>query len=267
MVKHRFLLALFAAIVLVNVYTVRCFAEFPSTNHWDSLSEAGWNCVNRSNGQATIDSGTNTPDPGNALKFTFPAGWVAGGEPAHCWNMYGAAKSEVWVLFYFKFSSNYYWNSVRNKIAYQWIGPDSGNNHFIGLQGSRHVVWEMQGAESRLMGSNTGYDPRIEAGQWYKIKMHAVINTPGVGDGTAEIWVNDQKLMRYSDVMFRSGNEGGMGFDELTFTPVFGGMSGEVKPAADYLWIDHVVISSTDPGGGPGLYSKVPSPPTLLKIE
>jgi hypothetical protein len=52
----------------------------------------------------------------------------------------------VWFQFRFMWSATYDFNDIRNKMFYQWIDPDSSNNHFIYTSGGGgHVGFEMHG--------------------------------------------------------------------------------------------------------------------------
>jgi hypothetical protein len=245
-----------APFLLAMLVAAPCGADFPSTSHWDSVDEGGWACIDRNTTDFPgthhgVAGGTGTPDPESAYFVFFPEGWPYGGEPAHCWNTYPEPQTEVWLQFWFMWSAGYDFNGIRNKMFYQWIGPGSSNNHFIYTSGGGgHVGFEMQGAESGTWESNTGYDPFIDSGVWYKGKAHFVLNSPGADDGVFQLWIDDGLVIDLADVRYRAADEGDKGFHEMSITPVYGGMGGGDVSHDQYLYVDLTILSATDPGGG-----------------
>jgi hypothetical protein len=98
---------------------------------------------------------------------------------------------------------------------------------------------------------NASYNPTISAGQWYKLSARFKMNTPGVLDGICQIWIDDQLVLNHNDIGYRSSTQAGIGFREMTITPVFGGTGGSSKAATDYQWYDRPMAQAT-PFGGTG---------------
>jgi hypothetical protein len=70
------------------------------TTHWNDLNASpgqnnsdGWNW---NYGGASIDSSTNTPDPPNALRFTYPAGYPSGNAPDIVVYNFPSPTTELW---------------------------------------------------------------------------------------------------------------------------------------------------------------------------
>lgn len=261
----------FFSILITLFFTTNTNADFSSTTHWNSTSEEGWGCTNYQGpggswpgNHGLIDGSISTPDPSNSLRVVYPKGWPNGYVPYECWNTFGPF-DEVWLEFYFRLSDNFFLHPVLQKLIYDWIGPDSKANHFIYVRGSWKMGLQMQGGESRNYWSNTGYDPIISRGTWYKVRAHYVINTPGIANGEFQMWINDKKVMDYNTVTWRSSSDSGKGFYKFDLAPVFGGnVEGLTKPAEDYISYDLMTISATGemPAGG-----KIPESATGIKIE
>ena len=241
------------------------FGEFAATTHWNSMTESGWNCTDRTPGGATIDTGANTPDPSSALKFTYPSGWHDAQEPAMCWFMFPNQASEFSFQYYFKYSSNYSWHGVDNKQTYFIIGSNKSTNFYISVTGDQHISLVTQTFSTDRFFPNKSYNPTIERNRWYKVTLHSVINTAGRLDGVAQVWLDDQLVIDYSDVGYRSSSQSGLGFTEADISPVYGGSAGLVKPATDYQWYDLMTVSTSDIGPIP--VGKMPNPPIKLLIQ
>ena len=269
--KIRFLTIVF--VFMSFILNQKYAHAFTSISHWDSDTEAGWRCIDRDVNGHKIDSATDTPDQSNALKQIYTKGLPNGGEPAMCWYMFPNQAVEIYVQYYVKYSSNYYFHSVDNKQTYYFIGP-SNSNFYISTSGSRHISMVTQTYATDRHNSNTGYDPVIEPGRWYKISARFVMNSPGVKNGIAQIWLDDKLVINKNTIGYRSSAESGQGFREMQITPVFGGMAPMTKPAEDYQWYDHTIVSTERMGGFPILPVPIPSdnkitpnPPENLKVD
>jgi hypothetical protein len=263
-----FLLGIMCFIGIENGYA------FTSTSHWDSVSD-GWGCINRTRSGSypemhySTEATSGTPDPSNALKITFPNGWRDAGEPAHCWNVFGSQNEEIYVQYYFKYSSGYQFHGVDNKQTYYWIGSGSVGNFYLSVNGSRKINMITQTYATNRHLPNTTYNPTIESGVWYKITARFKMNTPGALDGICQVWINDQLVINKNTIGYRSSAQAGIGFREMTITPVYGGSSGLVKTQTDYQWYDQVVIS-TEPLASspiPMNTNSNPNPPEILNIN
>lgn len=265
--------------LIVLLLPTTALATFPIDWNFTSIG-GGWSCQNYTHSGQFLDthyvaeSTSGTPDPSYAFKITFPQGWPAGGPPASCWNVFGSAKSEIYGQFYFKWSTGYTWNGTVNKIVYIGYGPDPDPptaGDVIGVV-SQKIQFRTQYAETVNYSSNTNYNPTINDGTWYKVTWYQKINTPGVNDGIAKIWINDTLVMHHTNVKWRRSGDAARGFYELSITPVYGGgtTSGVVKPKDEYLWIDRTIVQST-PISGESLpinpINKVPMVPTELDIR
>ena len=265
------------AFLILLLLPATALATFPIDWNWNSIG-GGWGCLSRPRcatgghvGECFAAEFTSgTPDPSYALKITYPEGYAVGGEPAACWNNFGSPKNEIYGQFHFKYSTGYTWNAIQNKLVIIQVGPGAQwAGDIIAVQRSSHkMAFQTQYAETINYYSNTGYDPTIYDGQWYKITWRQVINTPGVANGIFQMWINDTLAMNYSTVKFRASTEGSMAFYELSIVPVYGGMTGIPKPAGEYLWFGRTIVQSTPIGGGQSLpANKVPMVPTDLNIK
>jgi len=257
---RKFLVLILAFLLIPSIV----FA-WTDTSHMDGTYPnvgGNWSCLDSSPGHGSIINDSTTPDPSTSLKLTYPAGFYNGNYAAKCWNMVPGAPTELWVQYYFKYSNNYYFHPIDNKQTYYFTGNASSvNNWYITVNGSHQVNVITQTFATDRHYPNTGYDPYINANQWYKITAHFVMNTPGVVNGALQIWVNDQLVINKNTVGYISQSEG---LREMQIAPVFGGNSTLSKPAEDYQYYDLATVSTTPIIGGT---SKTPMPPSGIKIQ
>jgi len=266
------------AFLILLLLPATALATFPIDWNWNSIG-GGWDCQSRPRcatgghvGECfAVEYTAGTPDPSYALKFTYPLGYTPGGDPAACWNNFGSPKNEIYGQFYFKFSPDYTWNPVQNKMVIIQIGPGAqGAGDIIAVQRSSHkMTFQTQYAETVNYYANTpGYDPEIVSGQWYKITWRQVINTPGVANGILQMWINDTLSHNYNTVQYRRSTEGSLAFYEWSLMPIYGGIIGPPKPKEEYFWIDRTIMQATPIDSGKSLpANKVPMVPTDLNIK
>ena len=93
------------------------------------------------------------------------------------------------------------------------------------------------------------------------------VNTPGVANGIAEIWIDDVLNLRYTNVKFRDvGDNANIGSIQQDGT--YGG-GGSTVAATMYWWLDHTVISTTRIGmpGGSSTDLTPPGPVINFRVQ
>jgi hypothetical protein len=266
---NRKCLALIIALLLIPsmVYA------WTDTSHMDGTYPnfgGNWSCIDATPGHGSIINDPTTPDPSTSLQFTFPKGMGDAGYPAKCWNVFPAAQKEFWVQYYVKYSNNYNFHPIADKQVYfmtDYPGTGYRNNYFIGRWSDGHIVLENQGVAGGNWFSNTNYNPTLQAGRWYKITHHFKVNTIGQNNGVAEIWINDQLVMSYSNLQVIGSNN--TGISEWHISPVYGGNTGATKPSEDYQYYDLAIVSTSPISGGtlPSTAVKSPNPPSSIQIQ
>jgi hypothetical protein len=175
-------------------------------------------------------------------------------EIVKCWNVFPSEKNEIWVQYYIKFSSNWEWGTG-SKFIFAVVG--GGGNLFTSVTGKGSPVY----VTTQTFATNS-FPPNVKtvpmyAGKWYKHTLHLVMNTPGVQDGTIQLWVNDTLTTNYSNAGFRSTSQSDRGFSEITANF---GIARVNKPAADSAYFDYTIISDEAIGGALPPDTRRPSP-------
>ena len=233
-----------------------------SDTHFNTLTDSGTSCggfPEYPSNYPVIASVPSSPDPSNALKISFPTGFVGGWQTAYCSGPHYDS-DEIYMQVYVYFPTGYQFHTVGNKIAYSYINPASGGyhgNYIFGIFGSdRQVVIQTQpsstsklyGALNKVYYNNRTYT-RIDTGQWYKLSHYFKLNTSGVSNGIIRIWVNDVLAAEYTDVNMRGGDEGSDNWYATSLQPIWGGMY-QTKTVGDYFYMDRWITSTTALGGG-----------------
>lgn len=229
--------------------------------------ESGWGSWGHKYGGADIVSDTTAPHSSNSLRINIDYDMV-GNSPEIIGKEF-SAQDEIWVQFYIKFSSNYQWPSIHDKLVFL---TTPSNNFYIGLMwgnsfglGSQ-ISW---GPGSQNWNQSGG--PSIKQNTWYKVVFHGVANTPGRADGIGQLWINDQLAINASNVPYR--NVGESCFNKILLENVFGGPAGARSGFPKYTWYDSVIVQTTPISGGaipppsPSLSPKIPVPPSTVVIN
>ncbi len=207
------------------------------------------------------------PDGGYSLKFTFPAGLYGGVAPDIVGKSFPET-NELWIQYWFKYSSNWQWNTNMNKQIYVLTGAQSNDdvNFFIGAMSqwgdAINFNTQHQSGGNQTFRSN-GWT--LTKGVWHKVIIHAKMNTAGVQDGIAQVWVDDVLRINASNVLYRKAGQS-TGFSNFQMTPVYGGGQENIS-TTQYLWFDHIVVQTTTITGSPYLPpANTPVPPSGLRI-
>jgi hypothetical protein len=223
---------------------------------FDALDEEGWNDENN----ISIISDASAPlTPNNVGQILYPAGGTGGGVSfGRAWRGTGSHKIkyvDTWV----KFSSNFQNHpSGVNKMHHFFVG---GLNRLLTLAKGQNLI-AMFGLQQIAEAYNPGYGtpgtslhliPNLVAeslayltrNQWHRLIMVMTANTSGQADGRVEMWVaqNEGTLLKthdYSGIKFTTGAPT---FNEMHWSPTWGGVSGTTVSAEMYFWCDHLYIS------------------------
>lgn len=109
---------------------------------------------------------------------------------------------------------------------------------------SLRLMWRTDGAgevylyapnmvpSSRAGGMEIGTGVwRFERGRWTDIVIETRLNQPGLSNGIARLWVDDQLIMGVKGIRYRETDA--MGIKGVMFSTFFGGKSADFAPATD----------------------------------
>jgi hypothetical protein len=223
-------------------------------------------------GSSAVKDST-APDGSYSLKFTYPGGLYGGVAPDIAGKSF-AQTNEVWIQYWFKYSSNWRWNTNMNKQIYVLTGAQGSTdvNFFIGAKtqygDTMNFSTQHQSGGNQTFRSS-GWD--LTKDVWHKVVLHVSMNTAGVQDGIAQMWVDGVLRINQSDVLYRKAGQS-TGFSQFQMTPVYGG-GQETIPTEQYMWFDHVIVQTTPiseyfsplPVPSTGAL-KEPAPPSSLMI-
>ena len=269
-------------IVALCVWAGNAHAVVLETNEWTTLVRPGW----AYNAPPVIDTATNTPAGGGALKMTCYPGVYSTSMGCGRGEYNGLSGTELYVGHWIKFSSNFTYNPLSTKIDYMWTAQPSVTNNTYGAftlreqsNGARLAVdITIQG--NGQLGPNSvtphtvyaNFNPPIQRGEWYWLEYHVRMNDVACSGGSVacvtpngllEVWLNDNLQMRLTNV--RWIDIAGNTWKTFLHSAEWGGGGGTI-PDIQYMWYDHTVISTTRigrPASTPSGDTTAPRSPVL----
>jgi PKD repeat protein len=168
-------------------------------------------------------------------------------------------KATLYTSMWMKLSSNFVGHPTStNKFVHFWI---SGINRVfvmargfaegellpaIGVQGLAAPYTfttpsgQVRSETSANLLPNLAVRP-IRRGEWHRYEMVFVANTPGLPDGSVELWLDGVKVLRYAGIMFAAAGTNAR-WESLNWNPTWGGLGGVIT-APFFAQMDHIYIS------------------------
>jgi hypothetical protein len=183
----------------------------------------------------------------------------------------GAAVDQdgLWLRFYAKLDSGFNFGSQSlHKLALINFTDSAGQRRYqiiVNIQPAteRYILenlsWRADGSFDRslfALGQNVGTPSVVRYGQWDKIKLYILPNTPGQSDGVVRLWINDELKLAYTNVPMR---------ESTNFNPNKLILSNHV-PRTDVSgvqWWDDFYLGEVDPDA----QGAVPNAPTDLSTH
>lgn len=199
-----------------------------------------------------------------AAKQTFAlgsnsAGWI--------WRKHlcadNSAQTEMYFRWYHKWSAGWVWNATaggdQKIMMLEALEPQDGWGqtanwkvyvHTVGLEHAATGVEVNELVLDTFIWDGTNqwsgqwqYFPQNQtkvlftAGQWYKIEVGVIHNTPGVANGTLRVWIDDTLVMEYTGVKFRD--------DPINLNAMYtAGWYQDGVPQLQYAYIDDVTVTT-----------------------
>lgn len=267
------ILFVFVALIIGFGFSAKyVFAGVIAETHFNTLDEGGLGCVQYLNNGVTISSSqTDTRDPSNELQFYYPKGLQGNGSSGgKCWFVSNGPLTEFYIQYYFKLSSSWQWHPVTQKLVY--IYTPSHATHITTYAGSGYAggfppISVLTNTRNLYPNDSSFY---FKPGRWYKITQHYKMNTVDKNNGVIQMWVDDVLLINVSDVLILTSSlpAGDTGLSNFDIAPVWGGIADVYKSQDDYLWFDHLTISTNPISGSvPTNIEKSPNSPFNLLIK
>ena len=232
------------------------------------LTERAFNCAPAgpgcegdwySSGASVIVQDPSAPkSPANVAQMTYPAGFTGGsgaGNEEIGW-VGPAQKSTLYVSCWLRLDPNWQGHETGiNKLLHFFI--NGLNRVVISAEGSGSnpllPTWRLQGLAAPYFDgvSQTSTDvnlrPNVDAtiriirGVWQRYEAVLIANTPGVADGSLQLWIDGAKVLNYAGIMFADAG-GNSKWEDLMWSPTWGG-TGDVVVNAMVMQMDHIYIS------------------------
>jgi hypothetical protein len=180
--------------------------------------------------------------PSSVARWVYPDSMTGNHAPGTLW--FGdPTTQEGYAGFWWKVSDPWTGHpSNVNKIAF-WL-PTSGGDIYLSMYGPPGGPYRLR-ADPQFIGlpndwllSNIDSTP-LSLGIWHRIEWHVRYADPGQTNGVVQWWLDGALQGDHTDVPTPS--TGGLG--QFEFSPTWGGQGGE-KVEEDYVWLDHVHLST-----------------------
>ncbi len=219
--------------------------------------ESAWNYSETYANALTIVQDPTAPKSApNVAQQIFTPALPGGSSPAITERAFpGAGKTTLYVATWMKLSSNFVGHPTgTNKMVHFVI--NGSNRLFLqargigagalvpsfGLQGLAAPYFDgvSQTATAVNLLPNVG-NAAINRGQWQRYEIVLVGNTPGIANGSAQLWIDGVRVLNYSGIMFAA--PGGSGkWDAVQWSPTWGG-GGGIITVPFTMSMDHMYIS------------------------
>jgi len=107
-------------------------------------------------------------------------------------------------------------------------------------------------------------------GDWHHVevyfKLNSIASGKGAKDGIIQYWYDGVPIMDHSNVVFRTGSNPTMKFNQMVISPWI----GDGSPADQTYWIDNLAIATAPPVSGgvaPPPIPKRPIPPFNIQVR
>jgi hypothetical protein len=132
------------------------------------------------------------------------------------------------------------------------------------LSGSVHWNGKMWKLGQRYFDNTLG-GPYYK-GDWHVVesyfRLNTVANGKGLKDGLLQYWFDGALVLNRTDVVFRTGAQPGLKFNQFILAPFI----GDGSPADQTFWVDNLVIAANRPAAPPVPPRQAPAPPTNVRI-
>ena len=269
--SRGFIYCVMTILALLYLFGNNVYAEIYVDTRFNNLNESGMGCYQYfPNGGTIVNTQTDSPDPSNSLQINYPQGLEGNGKAgAKCWFVTKQPLTEFYIQYYIKFSSNWQWHPVNQKLIYMYTPSRSIHITTYAMSGKpgAHLIGILTNTRNLYSNDTNFY---FKPGRWYKIYQHYKLNTRDIANGEIQMWVDDVLLVNVHNALILTSSlpAEDTGLKTFDIAPVWGGVADVYKNHDDYMWFDHLIISSnpingvdvTDPG-------KIPNTPTYLKIN
>ena len=207
-----------------------------------------------------VSDGGAPRSPSGVLQQNFTSALPAGSSPGAIGRDFPQVqkKRTIYTSYWMKLSSDFVGHQSNiNKSVFFVVNNDNrvytmvqgtGSSPMrvaIGLQ-NLPAAYTVNGDGEIITGTAVNLVPNVAnvtivRGQWHRYEVLFVANSPGVRNGTAEMWVDGTKVMEYGGIMFVGGGESAK-WDAVNWGPIWGGAGGAITTSF-YAQMDHMYVS------------------------
>jgi hypothetical protein len=185
---------------------------------------------------------------GRALEVSYPTGGVGPKQTGAQWMAALPPRDSYTLEYRLRFSADFDWIKGGKLPGLGggkaptggFFNPDGFTSRYMWREGGRLVVylyWAGQRSAARSTGRQYGED--LDTGvvlvrdRDYVLRQRVTMNTPGVADGSLEVWVDGKPVLRRADLLFRDDATKTWQIDRFFFSTFHGGNDPSWAPSHD----------------------------------
>jgi hypothetical protein len=227
--------------------TERAFSSKAASRD-DSVGAEGWESGDEYNAPLfSIVSDPTAPRSAPLVgQMQYPVGFPGGSQPAIIDKVIVGNFRSISISLWVKLSSNWYGHSSHvNKVVFMWM---AGFPKFIlsadgAAYGPLYPTIRIQNSLDQTDARLPNVVPAAEVvrGQWQHWELLVDSNDPGSANGRVRWWINGLLVSDWSDIQLADPGTTPR-WEIFEWGPTWGGV-GDVLPAEQFMWWDHVIVS------------------------
>jgi hypothetical protein len=232
-----------------TLFTERAFNSKASSSN-DNAGAEGWLAGDESQWPlfSIVQDPTAPKSPGSVGQMKYPAGWSPGYAPGYADKNFTGSSTKVYMSIWVKLSSNFYGHSSYvNKMLFMWMAGQPKLILSADGPGTSPLVPSIRIQDSPDTQDhrwpNVVTSAQIVRGQWQHWEVLVSANTPGQANGQVQWWIDGQLVSDYRNINLAGSGES-PAWQIFQWGPTWGGMGGANVPADQYVWWDHVYVST-----------------------
>lgn len=218
---------------------------------FNALDE-GWDTEFDGTPESIISDGNAPQSPPNVIQFAYSAGGSGGGPFGNVGSVFWSPQDTIYIYLAWRIDPNWQGHSsgVNKQFFLKTSNPvtSAGNQTIFVAKGSGSGGLRLQiagqehccGEEFLSYEANVG-NGTLNRGQWYELEFVFTANTPGVRNGTLEVWKDGTKTHNFTNFGPLKTGEG-PGFPGLLASLIWGGI-GDTVTQEMFIWWDHIYVS------------------------
>lgn len=138
-------------------------------------------------------------------------------------------------------SENYPFTEQRSVASCNGLAGISGSGDCFQWDSTHWYSSKIWNSDVNCFGNSGKYNQN----DWNRVEVYFQMNSIqdgiGVPDGVMRYWFNGELIMNYSDILYKTGANFDMKFNQFIIAPYI----GDGSPVLQYMWIDDLIVGTS----------------------